>query len=133
MSNLRGAPTEPSIATESSARGADIVEGRDHDPGSEVPDRLDHGATVRVGIGEVGIREPRVPPLADAHDLGGGQRLFGAKLRRSTGTGFPCSQVENAGRIALVDRADEGARAGKLDVIAVCSYGKKVDGHRRFS
>ncbi len=75
-------------------------------------------------IGKAGISA-----FGNAQNRGRSRRLLAPDVGTAPGTGFAGGQIENGGRVALVNRLEQGACAGEFDVVPVGGNGKEVDWH----
>ena len=101
----------------------------DDDLWSEVPDLLDEDPPGCPGIRQVGIAKSRVAPLVYSHDRCRALGLLTPECGAPPRPRFAGGEIENAGPVSAVGRADEGAGAGQLDVVTMGGDGQQVDGH----
>jgi hypothetical protein len=102
---------------------------KNHHPGCEVTDRLDHDPAGGIGVLQVGVGKPGVLPFRDTQDGRGPLGLLTPKVGGASGAGLTGGEVENGGRVALVYGSKEGAGAGEFYVVRVGGDGEEVDGH----
>jgi hypothetical protein len=104
-------------------------EGENDNLGGKMADLLDDELPRLLRIVQVGIGKPCVSPLSHPEDPSGLLRLLLSEAGAPSSAGFACRQIQDTNSIAVVDRFEEGTRAGELNVVTVGGDGENVDGH----
>src|SRR4051812_27405663 len=104
-------------------------EGENDNFGGEMADLLDNELPRLLRVVQVGVGQAGVSPLGYSEDPSCLLRLLLAEAGTPPGARFAGRQVQDTDSITAIDRLEEGARAGELNVVTVGRDGENVDGH----